>query len=115
MFAVATPASIQLAVDIDPPEGAGASGACTIDIRYLGIDGRLEFLRRITAENLTDMQILDDLLVGWDGITSSGGAHLDFNCIETRSQVLDVPWVFTAIRGAVLRELGLGEAVEKNS
>ena len=115
MFSVTTPTSIMLGVDVDPPEGAGAPGAFTIDVRYLGQRARVDYLKRITDESLTDPQILDDLLVGWDGVVDESEAHLEFNDIEIRRRVLDVPWVYEAIRDAVLREIGLSTASEKNS
>ena len=113
MFRVTIPASIVLAVDVQPPEGAGVPGACSVDVRYMSQAERLNYLKRITDESRTDPQILDDLLVGWDGIVDEAGADLDFNDAATRRRVLDVPWVYTAIRDAVLRELG--EAAAKNS
>ena len=115
MFTVVTPKSIQIAIDVSPPMGAGTAGACTIDIRYMSVQGRLDYLRRIADEDLADMPIIDELLIGWDGLLDEAGAHLDFNDPETRRRVLDVPWIYAAIRDAVLRELGLGQAAEKNS
>ena len=115
MFTVAIPKSIQIAIDVSPPTGAGTAGTCTIDIRYMSVQGRLDYLRRVADEDLADMPILDELLIGWEGLLDEAGAHLDFNDPETRRRVLDVPWVYTAIRDAVLCELGIGKAVTKNS
>ena len=115
MFSLVTPPCIVLSVDVAPPEGIGVAGTFTIDVRYLGVQERQDYLRRIADEPRTDPQILDDLLVGWDGLTDGEGAHLDFNDAATRRRVLDVPWIYRAVRDAVLVELGLAGASEKNS
>ena len=115
MFRIVCPATLSLRVEITPPEEVGAPGACTVDLRYMGQQARGDYLRRISDEQPTDRQILDELLIGWDGIEDESGAALDFNHQPTRRRVLDVPWVYCAIRDAVLRELGLAEAAAKNS
>lgn len=115
MFTCTTPASIVLGVDVAPPENVGAPGAFTIDVRYLGQEARAAYLKRIADESRTDPQILDDLLVGWDGLVDESGTHLDFNDAAVRQKVLDVPWVYGAVLDAVLRELKLATASEKNS
>ena len=115
MFSVTTPTTLVLGVDVDPPEGAGAPGAFTVDVRYLGQEARVAYVKRIADESLPDPQILDDLLVGWDGLVDESGAHLEFNDRAVRLRVLDVPWIYEAIRDAVLRELHLAPASEKNS
>lgn len=115
MFSLVTPPCIVLPVDVAPPEGAGAGGTFTVDMKYLGVGERQDYLRRIADESRTDPQILDDLLMGWDGLTDDEGAHLDFNDLVTRRRVLDVPWVYRAVLDAVLAELGLAAASEKNS
>lgn len=115
MFSVTTPTNIVLGVDVDPPEGVGAPGAFTIDVRYLGQKARVAYLKRIADESRTDLQILDDMLAGWDGLVDESGAHLDFNDAGVRQKVLDIPWVYEAVLDAVLRELKLATASEKNS
>ena len=115
MFSLVTPPCMVLTVDVAPPEGTGVAGVFTIDVRYLGVRERKDYLKRVADESRTDPQILDDLLVGWDGLTDADGAHLDFNDAATRARVLDVPWVYRAVLDAVLDELGLGEAAAKNS
>ena len=113
MFRLTIPDHLTLPVTVRFPDGG--EGDCTIDVRYLGQQARVDYLKRITDESLTDPQILDDLLVGWDGITNEKGGVMNFKNTTARRQVLDVPWVYEAIRDAVLRELGLATASEKNS
>ena len=115
MFRVASPATVSLPVEVQPPAGAGAPGACTVDVRYLGVQGRRDALRRIADEGIEDRRILEERIVGWDGIEDEQGAHLDYNDRAVRDRVLDVPWVYEAILAAVLTDLGIGEAAAKNS
>ena len=115
MFSLEIPVCIVLPVEVRAPTGAGAGGTFTVDVRYLGVRERQDYLRRIADESRTDPQILDDLLVGWDGLTDEAGAHLDFNDPATRRRVLDVPWVYRAVLDALLEDLGLGRAAAKNS
>ena len=115
MFELTIPTSIVLAVDVRPPEGAGVPGACTVDVRYLSHSERMAYVKRIAGESLTDSQILDEMLIGWDGITDEEGVRLEFNDAAVRRRVLDVPWVYDAVLDAVLRELRLGDAAAKNS
>lgn len=115
MFSLVTPPCMMLQVHVEAPEGAGETGTFTIDVKYLGVEERRAYLRRIADEDRTDPQILDDLLVGWDGLTDEAGVHLDFNDPATRRRVLDVPWVYEAVLDAVLAELGLAAASGKNS
>ena len=113
MFRLTIPDHLTLPVTVRFPDGG--EGDCTIDVRYLGQQARADYLKRITDESLTDTQILDDLLVEWDGITNEEGGVMNFKNNTARRQVLDVPWVYEAIRDAVLREIGLAAASEKNS
>ena len=115
MFSLEIPPCIVLSVEVAPPGGRGPGGAFTVDVRYLGVRERKDYLQRIADEGRTDPQILDDLLVGWDGLTDEAGAILDFNDLAVRRRVLDVPWVYRAVLDAVLAELGLAAASEKNS
>ena len=115
MFSLVTPLRMVLPVHVEAPEGAGETGTFTVDVKYIGVEERRAYLKRIAGESRTDPQILDDLLVGWDGLTDEDGAYLDFNDPAVRRRVLDVPWVYKAVLGAVLAELGLAAAPEKNS
>ena len=113
MFRLTIPDHLTLPVTVRFPDGG--EGDCTVHMRYLGQEARVAYVKRIADKSLTDPQILDDLLVGWDGIVDESGAHLEFNDRAARLRVLDVPWVYEAIRDAVLRELHLAPASEKNS
>ena len=113
MFRLTIPDHLALPVTVRFPDGG--EGDCTVHMRYLGQQARTDYLKRITDESLTDPQILGELLVGWDGITNEKGSPMRFDDLPARRIVLDVPWVYEAIRDAVLRELGLATASEKNS
>ena len=113
MFRITIPDHLNLPVTIRYPDGG--EGDCTIAMRYLGEQARRDYLKRIADESPTDPQILDDLLTGWDGIVDEKGKDLSFDDTTARRKVLDVPWAYEAIRDAVLRELGLAPAAEKNS
>lgn len=113
MFRLTIPDHLTLPVTVRFPDGG--EGDCTIRMRYMGQQARQDYLKRLTDEMRTDPQILDDLLTGWDGIVDESGEDMSFDNAIARRQVLDVPWVYEAIRDAVLRELGLAAASEKNS
>ena len=113
MFRLTIPDHLTLPVTVRFPDGG--EGDCTVHMRYMGQQARTDYLKRITDQSLTDPQILDHLLVGWDGITDEKGDPMRFDNTTARRQVLDVPWVYEAVRDAVLRELGLAAASEKNS
>ena len=113
MFRLTIPDHLTLPVTVRFPDGG--EGDCTVDVRYLGQQARRDYLQRITDESLTDPQILDDMIVGWDGIVDEKGEPMRFDSQAARRWVLDVPWVYEAVLRAVLRELGLATASEKNS
>lgn len=114
MFRLTIPDHLTLPVTVQFPDGG--EGDCTVDVRYMGQQARRDYLKRIADESRTDPQILDDMLTGWSGIVDEQGEDMSFTNTNLRRRVLDVPWVFDAILGAVLRELNLvAPAAEKNS
>ena len=103
MFRLVIPECLPLPITVHPPDGG--EGSFTLRMRYLSMTERQTYLQRIQSEHLTDPEIVRELVVGWDGLCGADAAPLDFHDDDARALVLDTPFVFGAIREAVLDEL----------
>lgn len=113
MFRVTTPAHIEIPVSVQPP-GQGPS-KITIRVRYRSIEARTGFLRRIADERLDDAAVIDDCLIGWSGLADEDGAPIAFEDDAARRAVLDHPYIYFAVRDAILDELTGAVGSRKNS
>lgn len=112
MFRLVVPETIDLPVLVSGPDGA--EGEITVTIRYRGMKECVAYLRRLADEGVDDREMLDDTVVGWTGIEDADGRPLSYGDPEARERVLDVPWLWRAIRDAVIDELVHRDDARKN-
>lgn len=112
MFRVIVPETLDLPVRVRGP--GGAEGEITVTVRYRGMEARVAFLQRIAREEIDDRGMVDETVVGWAGIEDEDGRPLSWGDPPARERVLDTPWLWFAIRDAVLADLVDRGAARKN-
>jgi hypothetical protein len=95
---------------VEPPEGGGKYGKETFDaeFRRLPQDQLREIGDRIEAGTITDLELLDKVLLGWSGIFDEAGDEVPYS--ETNAgEILNVALVASAIVAAWLESLAKGK------
>ena len=103
MFKLTPITAGSLSVRIVAPDGS--EGECTIDMPYRGVESHIEYLRHIAEAKPDDRAIVDENVIGWSGLLDHDGAPLDHADPAVRDRVLDVPYVYFAVRQALFKEL----------
>ena len=112
MFRLIVPETVDVPVRVRAP--SGAEGEITVTIRYRGIEEGQAYLRRLAEDQADDRRMLDETVVGWMGIDDEDGRPLSWGDPKERDRVLDVPWLWFAVRDAVLDEILYRAAPRKN-
>ena len=112
MLKLIRPETIELAVTVSPPNHE-APVNITIQIRYLDVQERIDYLAKVAKKGLTDLAIVDDLVVGWSGVSDANGEVLKFSSQAAKS-AFRLDYLFFPLRDALLNELQMEQAARKN-
>ena len=112
MFRLIVPETLDLPVRVRGP--GGAEGEITVTVRYRGMKECVAYLQRIADEGIDDRRMIDETVVGWAGLEDEDGRPLSWGDPPARERVLDTPWLWLAIRDAVLDEVTHRGGVRKN-
>lgn len=114
MFRVVNPETITVTVRVEPP--GQPANQFSLTLRYLGVSERRDLLSK-ARENGTDVeadeQLISGLVTGWDGLEREDGSILEFST-EHLHNLLNIPYMRSAIVRVVVEELLLGGGAEKN-
>ncbi len=106
------PKHIDLDVRVAPPEAEPS--VIKIRMKYLDVKERQEYLERAAQENARDEQMLEELVIDWQGVADSNGKELPFTS-ERALAAWRLDYMFYPARDAVLGELTMEHAAQKNS
>jgi hypothetical protein len=101
------------------PNGSGEQQTCEFEAEFtrLDVDQMTALGVRQRDEKLTDAQVVEQLLVGWRGITDRSGSAVSYSA-EARARLLKIPGVAVAILDAFTESMkppaGKQSAAEKN-
>lgn len=113
MFTVVPLESVDIPVKVSIP--GGARGTFTLTIKHLGFKAAGEYL---DGSIKTDREVLDDLILEWDGLVDDTGKPISYDDPAAREAIWDNPYIFGPARDAVFTELTGGNyaaaELEKN-
>lgn len=111
MLKLIRPSYTSLPLTITPPGEPPAE--ITIQMKYLDVPERVDYLKNVAKTGKSDMDILDDLVVGWEGIADEKGKAVPFSK-EAASKAMKLDYLFFVVRNAVLDELQMEHGRRKN-
>ena len=103
-FLLATPATVDLAVKMNPP--GQRSGEITLTVRYLRVSERRALIERLQDENetLTDEALADELVTGWRGLADAQGAEIPYEGAALHD-CMDIPYFARGVTDALIEHL----------
>ncbi|MDD9875789.1 MAG: hypothetical protein OXU22_09695 [Gammaproteobacteria bacterium] len=115
MFNIKRPEKISVKVSVKVP-GVREPQKFTGHFVYLDMEERRAFVERISEEHgagFTDVQVMKELLIDWEGVNQSDGAPLEHSdtAIET---LMNIPYVCEALRSVLMSDVLSGVIARKN-
>ena len=112
MFRVVTPETVTATARVRPPQGRPAD--VTLILRYRGMAESVRYAEQVGEEGVEDLQVIEETVVDWRGVQDADGQPIEWHDHEARRAALDVPWLWAAVRDAVIDEIFHRGAARKN-
>jgi len=106
------PQAIDLLVTVTPPKGEPER--IVIEMKYLDVEERAEYLNSVVQRDLKDAQVLGELVVGWREVANADGQEIPFTK-EALSDACKLDYFLLPARQRILDELRMEHFREKNS
>lgn len=114
MFNIKRPEKITLKVSVRIP-GEREAHKFTGHFAYLDMRERKEFVDRLAYKDssLDDMEVVKDLLIGWEDLKQANGDPLEFNEANVE-KLMNIPYARAAVMKVVMSDILSGGFVVKN-